>query len=466
MQRAGRLLAVRCASSALELEGELRATIETIARRLFPPKNMTEAESLAFGGDEVVAELEYKERRRAREAAACVRALRLIGSPRAMAALNAYLEDERMTVINEVIQSVNPLEARIIRSRLFAGERLEYDILRRISDLDPLRDCGKAVSIYLPYIRASSLEPLSTCSGLERLNLVRAKIGNWSGLTQIKSLETLELSGSNLSDDAVNFISQLKHLRFLTINATSVSAFGPLANCIELRTLNVSGTEAPTLDGLQRLSQLEDLVVGSRVVMSIAELAGAPALRKLTILNSPNLRDFQVLPTLAQLEELGLQSSSGADLTPLLRCQGLRRLSCSGRDADQIVTEGNFPLLERLAITPQSLNSLEGLKRSPLLESLILRNWKADALLGIEATPKLKTLDVTSSTLRSLSGIESLKNLEVIRLSVSAKTDCSALVNCAKLRKIEIPTPFGNASLSAALNRMPGVTVQHAYRLG
>lgn len=461
VQRAGRLLAVRCASSALELDSTLRARVDAIARRLFPPKNMSEAESLAFGGDDVVQELEYKERRKAREAAACVRTLGIIGTPRAMSALREYFQDVRSTVVNEVIQHANPLRAALIIKQLVEGEYLGEEVLRRVSTLEPLRGAGRIEALSLPYVRVPSLEPLNDVVGLQTLRLFRASIESWSGLAGLSSLRHLDVNGSNILDGSLEFLP--KGIDRLELAGTAITNFEHLSRIEALRSLNIFSTQISSLGGAEKLENLKELRVGGRELTSIEALGERRELEVLHIHDAPSLRSLATLSSFEKLIELSLVRVDENDLLPVMNCRSLKKLIILSKGAARLALEGVFRHLESCYLSAGEITSLAGLSQSPFLEELGLVGWSQPTMDTLGSVSRVKTLDISSGVIESLEGIQNLKGLETLRVSIPPETDCSTIVNCTKLRRIDIAYGADNKSLREAAAKMANVKVDSRF---
>ena len=96
------LLACSCLETSPELSPKLTANLQGALSSLVPPRNLTEAQAVASAGQLAVPLLDGFQNERARVAAACVRALALIGSDEALDVLTNYANDPRLTVWDEL----------------------------------------------------------------------------------------------------------------------------------------------------------------------------------------------------------------------------------------------------------------------------------------------------------------------------------------------------------------------------
>jgi hypothetical protein len=225
--RGQQLLALRCKAAALFVAPELEDRLRKIAETLFPPRSMEDAEALATAGDAVVVFLTCKPDLRADEAAACVRALRLIGTRRARAVLEGYRDDKRDSVLSELVQALNPLSLPEIQERLLAGRGLPEGVRSQISNLSPLSGLKGLQRLDLSGTRVSDLSPLSGLKELQRLSLRGTQVSDLSPLSGLSGLYSLHLVGTQVSD--LSPLSGLRGLQILDLSGTQVSDLSPLS---------------------------------------------------------------------------------------------------------------------------------------------------------------------------------------------------------------------------------------------
>ncbi|HET9228256.1 MAG TPA: NACHT domain-containing protein, partial [Thermoanaerobaculia bacterium] len=169
--RARQLMALRCRAAALYVEEELDHQLQQLTESLFPPRNMEDAEALATAGNTAVPFLTANNRMEDNEAAASIRALRLIGTSQARQALRGFLGDRRETVISELAQAVNPLEIEWVREQVFAGEYLPEGIAAQVRDLSPLSGFTNLKVLKLSWTQVADISPLATLTNLWSLSL-------------------------------------------------------------------------------------------------------------------------------------------------------------------------------------------------------------------------------------------------------------------------------------------------------
>lgn len=141
-------------------------------------------------------------------------------------------------------------------------------------------------------------------------------------LCKLKSLEELHFSGqhSEITDEALRDVAQLRSLRSLSCSTTSVGdkACEYLAKCSELRNLSIGDT-CITDRGVERLAKLEnleELLIGGTSITSrsLEHLSRLPNLRELMI--RENRLGDEIVPILLKFKKLDFLDAAKCDLSP------------------------------------------------------------------------------------------------------------------------------------------------------
>ncbi len=319
------LLALRCRAMALYLESDLEESLNEMTRDLFPPKSIEDASALAAGGDSSVPFLEYHDRLTLVEATASVRALRLIGSPRARQVLIKYTADPRDPVVSELATAINPLQIRRIQERLLAGEELPPGISSQLADISELAKLKQLQVIRLHGTRVSDLSPLSELDRLVSLSIFNSPVSNLSVLAALKDLEWLSL---------------------LSIPARELPPLGALK---KLRSLTLA-CPLMSVEALRGLDNLRSLTMVSTNVENISPLAGLSKLEELTIERS-RVKSIEALSKLRGLKSLSLAGTEVYDLRPLSHMVNLENLCLAGTPIDDVSALEHLPRLRSLDLT-------------------------------------------------------------------------------------------------------------------
>jgi hypothetical protein len=244
--------------------------LQQLTVTLFPPHNMEDAEALATGGNMAVPFLTHRNEFKEQEAAASVRALRLIGTSQARKALRSFLKDRRESVISELAQAVNPFEIEWVRELLLAEARLPEGIASQMRDLTPLAGLDNLKSLGLNWTQVADLSPLEELNGLQNLGLSWTQVVDLSPLAKLKNLQVLGLRGTQVTD--LTPLAGLNSIQSLDLSETQVTNLSPLAKLKNLKSLFLMQTKVEDLSPLKELENLQTLSLYGTQVVDLSSL--------------------------------------------------------------------------------------------------------------------------------------------------------------------------------------------------
>lgn len=388
-RRAYALLALNCRAVAIALDRELHARLEQLQRELFPPKNMTEANLLAYGGDAAVRFLRKHSNSDARSAAASVRALRLIGTEAAMDALEAYKTDMRVTVARELARAINPLELKLYIQQVRRGRPLPYEVAQEINDFTPLLTLEYLKKLLLPWTNASNILPLS----------------------RFKMAEIIEISGAPISD--LEALSCLENLEQIGLRSTPVNELKALENLKRLEVINLQNTSISNIDALSRLSNLKNVNLAATLV-----------------------DDISALENLEKLSSISLNRSNVTDLSPLSQLEQLRRLSVGHTKVENISSLSALNRLECLSLRTTRVTDLSPLSRLQSIKTIDISNTNVSDISALKEFAHLQEIDVSSSRVADLAPLEELLELKAVWFCKSPVVDLAPLKKLKKIKSI------------------------------
>ena len=300
-------------------------------------------------------------------------------------------------------------------------------------------------------------------------------------LTSLSRLETLSFSENQIGEEGLTFIARLPNLRKLNLSAygtglyasINLHGFHMLGRIKTLRSLDLSGSDIDQ-DGLASLSTLNGLVKLGLENTGVTDSA-SEALAALVRLRSLNLRGTDLsddglvrLKDLAALRELQLADTlvTGTSLVSLRRFKKLRILSLGGRIAflpSSLVEFENLKELAELSLYGEGINDeachhlslLRGLRKLSFYFSQISSVGLAElkGLSGLESLV-IYQAPVSDAGLSSLAQLPLLAELDIreTRVSDAGIDHLKALQGLEKLylHNTQI-TPQGIAELRAAL---------------
>lgn len=380
-----RLLALRCLAVAIDVDPSLQAEVHRQARELIPPKTLAEADSLAASGSLVVSLLRFNDALPAEEAAYCVRTLRLIGTDEARGVARGYATDARSLVVQELCQTLNPLEIKAVQSALIRGDNLPDGVRRRIVDLTPVADFPDTEALDLSAVNAIDLRALSKLRNLRTLSLRHTQVTDLHPLSQLQALEELDASRTRVSElspirrlvrlqrldlshtetwDATA-LADLTLLEVLRLSGTKITDVSPLASLTQLRELDLSRSNVVDLAPISRLSRLKRLILRATGIRSVASLVGLTALESLDLSFTWETVDLSPLAELMTLREILLRRAAIVDVSALSRIRGLEVVDLYATHVSDIAPLAKLPKLNELDVSFTSVRNLTPLANHP-----------------------------------------------------------------------------------------------------
>ena len=192
VRRRLRVMAWAVGAVAVQLDPDLHPDRARFEKAIIPPRTFEEAELLSEAGEHVLDYLASVRVKDARPAAAMVRTLRLIGSPRARDIIHQmYANDRRKAVLDELVQAIDPLALPAIQARLLAGEQLDGGWRRLVTDVSALSGLTGLTYLDLSGTGVTDVSALSGLTGLTDLGLSDTGVTDVSALSGLPRLSLL-----------------------------------------------------------------------------------------------------------------------------------------------------------------------------------------------------------------------------------------------------------------------------------
>lgn len=445
------LLAVGCLETSAELSPTLKKRVDGLLERLIPPRSLTEAKSIASAGDLATPLLgNYASDSKAAEAAACVRALSLIGGESALVQLEKFGPDRRVTVARELLRGWQEFPTEEYARRVLASSRLDYGQVN-VSAPDQL--AGVAAMANAMMLRCdgtaggapTSEWPWEALAGHPVLReIVLARMPRMEEIPSLKEIPKLSTLWLLFSRDLTSFradrLPEIEHLSIIdSPRLTDAAGLGELER---LNTLRLHGAEG--LLSLPRFpSALERVFLSEIGVSDLASLKGCDSLDVLSLYECPSLVDIDALSDLPSLEVLVVEEAPEiADLSPIGTVRGLEVLAL--REAGELTDGsaiGRCVELVQLSIEDcASLTDAAWLEPLAELEVLSLVGCKELGEFPRIELPKLKKLFLSGcERVSDLDWLAGLPALEELHIGDCAEiTDLSPLAEVRGLRRLAI----------------------------
>ncbi len=294
-------------------------------------------------------------------------------------------------------------------------------------------------------------------TGLTSLTVHDSAVTDYSFLSELTELQTLDLTGSLVSADTLALIGALPllselhlsgcglsniqplsantALTVLDLSENSISNLSPLAGCTALTELNLAGNAVDSLTALEKLTELKTLDITGNAVSSLVPLAKCDELQTLRAEDN-KLSDLSVLAGMTDLRVFTASRNAISDLSALASCTKLERLELASNALTSVDVIASMPNLTYLDIARNQVAKLPALAPTARLQQFYASYNALESVEALAGLAELAYVDVDYN--EKLEDIECLSTCPILVQvnafgtkvkEVKALTDQSIIVN-------------------------------------
>ena len=293
---------------------------------------------------------------------------------------------------------------------------------------------GEAKTLVAVYARSpddvTTLKPLQHLYDLRELDLAGTEKTDLDlrPLTQLKSLETLDISNTKFEDLSPLF--KMESLNVLEARGIDRESLDVIAKLTNLKELNLRQCKAKALPSLKRMVKLETIQLRDSDFEDISGLDGMESLVELRVVNTK----VTVAPSnLKRLKEFSAYRSQLSDASGLASC----------------------PELESVRIDHTKIDNLEWARNLKNLESIWFPNTPIDDLSPLTGKVNVR-LDMSNTQVKDLSPLSGFTNIESFE-SPKVVENIDAIGTWPEFYEVRIDSPF--------VKRFPKLAVTSANKL-
>ena len=165
------------------------------------------------------------------------------------------------------------------------------------------------------------------------------------------------------------------------INSNTVSNFSPLSGLTRLRTLDLSGISISDVSPLADFTKLTELNLHNNSISDVSALAGLTKLTRLYLWNN-SISDVSALAGLTKLNILWLNNNTISDVSPLAGLTKLNWLNLSNNSISDVSALSGLTQLTSLSLAYNSISDV-----SPLLGLNLTGTWRDSTGLYLQGNP-------------------------------------------------------------------------------
>lgn len=295
-------------------------------------------------------------------------------------------------------------------------------------------------------------------TNLTSLTLHSSAVEDFSFLTYMTMLQTLDLSGCILPSDALDYVGALSDLTTLNLSSCGLSNIQPLSSLTELTALDLSGNSISDIAVLAALPKLTVLNLQSNAVSSLSALKGASALTELNI-SENDISDLSPLTGCTKIETLHAAENRISSVSALSSMKQLTTFTASKNAIADASTLSVCTKLTHLELADNQLTSLDALSALVNLTYLDISHNEITALPALEATAHLQQFYASYNQLEDISMLKGLPELTYVDVDYNEGIeDIECLVSCPLLVQVDA---FGTKVKEIATLTQMGVIVNY-----
>lgn len=260
-----------------------------------------------------------------------------------------------------------------------------------------------------------SLDDLALFTELQSLSFHGASL-DFSVLSQLTTLQTLDLSGCTISSGTFETICTLP----------------------ELKSLNLSGCALSSIDAIVSLDSLTSLDLTNNTITDITALSGLTKLKELHLTNNP-VETITYLNNCLELEKLYMENCGVTRLSSIAGNTAIQELYASNNNISDISVLEGCTSLSILDVTGNEIEDISVLPSLAELTSFYADNNKITAIPDFdEETCKLVNFSINNNQVTDLIGLKDLPWLNYVYADYNQIRDVTVLQHCFNLIQVDV----------------------------
>ena len=343
-------------------------------------------------------------------------------------------------------------------------QSIDVSGIKTITTLDPLNELSELQTLNISGTNVSDLTPLRNSNKLKVLKASNTRIDDLSPLKYDIMLEELDIAHTDVNNLSV--LEILSKLEKLNISHTQVNTLNDVKLCPNMAYLAAEGCKINTLQPLTELNNIVSLNISSTPIRDLSPVSHLTDLQSLKISQTP-INNLNALQDMENLKEIFCSNTNISDLTPLKNHRRLSKVYCDntridGKQASEF-TKGN-----PFTLVIYDTNALE-----QWWEELPIY-WKAvfSQQTSIDGNPTTEQLhEVINMTDLDLSGnayiqnlmpVNRLTNLVNLNIANTEITRLNALTGMTNLENINLEnTHIDDLSPLAGANSLKTINISN-----
>lgn len=273
---------------------------------------------------------------------------------------------------------------------------------------------------------------------LKDLTILNAVSEELNCLSSLKELESLLITGSELTKDHLTTISSMEHLKSLTIAQCGLSDITPLVNAHNLEYLDLSYNSIGDISPISSLPNLKTLYLAHNALTDLSALSSLSSLENLNV-SYNSLTSIAPICTNLTLTALDVNHNLLVSLGALDNLPNLKELNVGYNKLTEVDVLGNCSALVELDVSNNALTDISSL--APLM-NLRTFNCSYNAITALpdwSTAISLVELDASYNQISDLTPLRQMMCLNILNLDYNPEiSDITPIAYCPVLLEVNL----------------------------
>lgn len=285
---------------------------------------------------------------------------------------------------------------------------------------------------------AESCEDLKWLVNLKTLTIDKALFSDLTPLANLVNLRTLNITETSIENSDLGFLTRMKHLQSLTLSGCAISTIAALDTLQELTYLDLSDNTIRNITSLSDMTMLEHLNLSNNALISLQALENLSKLQSLDV--SYNfLSSTSYVASLTALQALDVSSNNLMVLEGIGNLTNLRHFSAAYNNLIDVDILKTCILLETLNVSHNTLLNIQVISYLMQLEELDFSYNEVSKLPDLNTNCALRIICGEHNFLTSLDMLSGLQNLTSVYMDYnSGLANINALRYCTSLQVVHV----------------------------
>lgn len=286
---------------------------------------------------------------------------------------------------------------------------------------------------------AAVLTDLSYLPNLKTITFADMTLDSLSSLQGLTALETVSFTGCRFPAEDLSILASLPYLRNLTMDSCGLSTIADLANARSLTRLSICNNTIRNLDVLIPMTGLQELYLSHNALTSLNALSG---LMNLTVLDvsGNSLTSIAPIATCVKLQSLDVSANLLTELNPVSSLVCLTELHADYNQLTDVSVLAGCTSLVKLSLSNNAVEDITALVTLTALEDFDF-SYNAVVELPQWTEGALRTINGAHNQLENIDVLANHIQLSYVYMDYNSITSVDALENCYYLVQVNI---YGN----------------------